>query len=394
MPTATAERVYNTKTVYQNNKPVNVLHIIKSLGRGGAETLLAETLNKHNKKLFNFHYIYFLPWKNQMVQELRNAGGRVVCLQAKTNVRIMLSIRHIIRYIRENEIRLIHCHLPISGIAARISGMIAGVPVIYTEHNKWERYHKITYWLNKLSFSRQQKVIAVSGEVERSIKRNYHGKFPEVKVIANGVDTHKYDPANEFSRDVRREFGIPPSAIVIGTTCVFRSQKRMDRWLEIAAAIHERHKSVHFIIVGDGVLHHEIHAKADSLNTASYVHFAGLQPEVRPFLKAMDIFMMCSDFEGLPIALLEAMSMECMPACTDAGGIVEVIRHNENGMLVPVDAPLQLEERIDACLTDRGLMQRLKRAARETVIESYGMSRMVNHIETLYHATIKRGTAR
>ncbi len=62
----------------------------------------------------------------------------------------------------------------------------------------------------------------------------------------------------------------------------------------------------------------------------------------------MDIFMMSSEFEGLPIALLEAMSMGCMPACTDAGGIPEVIKDNVNGLLVPVNNPLLLADRLAA----------------------------------------------
>ena len=57
--------------------PIPVLHLIKSLGRGGAETLLVETLNAHNKARFTFHYIFFLPWKNQLVAELELAGGIV-----------------------------------------------------------------------------------------------------------------------------------------------------------------------------------------------------------------------------------------------------------------------------------------------------------------------------
>src|SRR5688572_13247890 len=88
-----------------------VLHIIKSLGRGGAEMLLPETLSCHDQSKFEFHYIYFLPWKDQMVGALKHAGGKVRCFQANNNVQIMLQYRKVIRYIRENNISLIHAHL-------------------------------------------------------------------------------------------------------------------------------------------------------------------------------------------------------------------------------------------------------------------------------------------
>ena len=71
---------------------IKVLHIIKSLGRGGAEMLLPETLKLHNKEKFEFHYIYFLPWKDQMVEEIQEAGGIVSCLKAGNNLKIAFQV--------------------------------------------------------------------------------------------------------------------------------------------------------------------------------------------------------------------------------------------------------------------------------------------------------------
>jgi hypothetical protein len=74
-----------------------VLHIIKSLGRGGAEMLLQETLKQHDKSRFEFHYIYFLPWKDQMVAGLKNAGGLVTNIPAKNNKAIILQSKKIVK---------------------------------------------------------------------------------------------------------------------------------------------------------------------------------------------------------------------------------------------------------------------------------------------------------
>jgi glycosyltransferase involved in cell wall biosynthesis len=180
----TLDKTY-VRRLYQLQEPVPVLHIIKSLGRGGAEMLLPETLRQHDKQKFNFHYIYFLPWKDQMVSAIEKEGGTVVCIQAKNNAAILLAVRKIAAYVRKHKIQLIHCHLPWAGMAARLVGKLTGVPVVYTEHNKWERYHKLTYYMNKLSFSYQQRVIAVSAEVANSIKINYGKTKPRVQVVAN-----------------------------------------------------------------------------------------------------------------------------------------------------------------------------------------------------------------
>ncbi|WP_207512460.1 glycosyltransferase [Longitalea luteola] len=378
------------RQLYQEKEPIPVLHIIKSLGRGGAEMLLPETLRQHDKQQFKFHYIYFLPWKNQMVPAIEREGGMVTCISAKNNASILLAVRKIAAYVRTHNIQLIHCHLPWAGMAGRLAGRLTGVPVVYTEHNKWERYHKLTYYMNKLSFSSQQKVIAVSEEVANSIKTNYRKAKPPVQVVANGADTAKYARTQTVDRDIRKELNIPEKATVIGITCVFRAQKRLTTWLEIARALHTKHPDTYFIIVGDGPLRDEIHAKAKTLATDQFVFFAGLQAETRPYFTAMDLFMMSSEFEGLPIALLEAMSMNCVPACTAAGGIPEVIEDGVNGLLVPVNEPMQLVERLSRLLQQPNQLAQMKQAARETVINSFSMKKMVAELETIYNDLIKK----
>jgi glycosyltransferase involved in cell wall biosynthesis len=377
-------------TYVVDNNRIPVLHIIKSLGRGGAEILLPETLNKHDKERFQFHYLYFLPWKNQVVAEIQKAGGIVVCMPAKNNLQIMLKVRQIAAYVKQHNIQLIHCHLPWAGIVGRMVGKLTGVPVIYTEHNKWERYHKLTYYANKLSFSSQKKVIAVSGEVARSIQTHYRKKNPDVQVVLNGTDTDKFSPSVPVLRDIRKELNITAGTKVIGVACVFRAQKRLTTWLEIASRVHAQHPNTYFIVVGDGVLREEVFAKARELDTEKYVHFAGLQTDMRSYLKAMDIFMMSSEFEGLPIALLEAMSMECIPACTAAGGIPELVKDKENGILVPVTEPLQLVEKLNECLNNGDEMLRMKKEARKTVVDSFGMQKMVNELETIYSSILTK----
>jgi glycosyltransferase involved in cell wall biosynthesis len=367
---------------------IPVLHIIKSLGRGGAEILLPETLRRHNQQKYAFHYIYFLPWKNQVVADIEQAGGKVVCLPARGNMEMLMHVRRIVSYIKKHGIRLIHCHLPWAGIVGRLAGQLAGIPVVYTEHNKWERYHRLTYYANKFSFSRQQKVIAVSGEVAQSIKKHYGRSFPEVQVILNGIDTTRFARNIPLDRDVRQELGIAPDTIVIGIACVFRAQKRLTAWLEVAAQLHQEFPQLRFLIVGDGVLRNEINRKAQLLGSEAYVHFAGLQADTRPWLKAMDIFMMTSEFEGLPIALLEAMSMECMPACTAAGGIPELVHHHKNGLLAPVEDPLQLATLLAQCLNNPQQLAAMKKAARETVVTSFDMRKMVGELEDVYDQLI------
>jgi len=109
---------------------IKVLHIIKSLGRGGAEMLLPETLKLHDKEQFEFHYIYFLPWKNQMVESIENSGGIVNRFSAKNNIQLILQAKRIIRYCKKHHIQLIHCHLPWAGFVGRLVHKLSRIPAV------------------------------------------------------------------------------------------------------------------------------------------------------------------------------------------------------------------------------------------------------------------------
>jgi L-malate glycosyltransferase len=361
---------------------IKVLHIIKSLGRGGAEMLLPETLNIHDKEKFEFHYIYFLPWKDQMVRDIEKNGGKVTCLSSKNNFELLGKAGQILKYCKAHKIDLIHCHLPWAGFVGRIVFFKSKIPVVYTEHNMQERYHKITKVINNYSFNYQTLAIGVSNDVSNSIKSNINPKIP-VKTLLNGVNTKKFIRRGES--DVRRELNIPEDAIVIGNVAVFRFQKRIKEWLNVFHELSKQHSNLYGIIVGAGPLENEINEELERLNLQNRVFLPGLIEEVRPYFEAMNIFMMSSSFEGLPIALLEAMSMECAVVSTDAGGIKEVIRQDVDGLICKSDEWKNLVPLVGKLLEDSKKLEGLGKASRKRVLDKFSLKVMVHQLELYYN---------
>jgi L-malate glycosyltransferase len=371
------------------NRKIKVLHVIKSLGRGGAEMLLPETLRVHNKDQFEFHYIYFLPWKDAMVGSILEHGGKVTCIAARNNIELLFKSKAVAKYAKMHGMDLIHAHLPWAGIASRIAGKLSGVPVMYTEHNKQERYHIATRLANLFTLNWLKKVIAVSEDVEQSIRKHKKNLKASLITILNGVNTDRFAPGQFQREEVREKFNIPADAPVIGTIAVFRFQKRLDLWIEIAKKILEHRPEAHFIIVGDGPLKEQLLEKQKQLNFESRLHFAGTQTEVRPYLSTFDLYMMTSIFEGLPIALLEAMALECAVVSTNAGGIKEVIRPGIDGLLCEVEEPERLVEFAIELITDAKKRNALALQARKRVKEEFSMERMVKELEDVYKQEVK-----
>lgn len=364
---------------------IKVLHLIKSLGRGGAETLLVETLKKHDAGKYEFHFIYFLPWKNQLVEELKTNGGFVYNIPAKNNLKILFSAPKLINYCKENQINLIHCHLPWAGFLGRLVKNILKIPVFYTEHNKQERYHFLTKFLNKISFNQQSTAIAVSKDVEKSIQENIHPKIPVITVL-NGVNTDFYKEDVEIKNKIKAEFGIPEDAFVIGAICVFRVQKRLDKWLEIFSEVYKTNPKVRGILVGAGPTFDEVEKKRDELGLKDVVLMPGLKTNSSYWYKSFDIFLMSSAFEGLPLALLEAMSSSCAIVTTNAGGVKEVIRQEEDGLIRDVTDYALLSGDIQNLIGNTELLLKYKSAARKRVVEKFSIIEMVQQLENIYQS--------
>jgi glycosyltransferase involved in cell wall biosynthesis len=333
-----------------------------------------------------------MPVKDALVEPLRALGAEVNCFATPGVVSMMTACRRIALYCRREGIALLHCHLPLTGVIGRVAGLLAGIPVVYSEHSKQEGYHPLTRLASRLTWRWQKDVVAISEAVKKSIEHNLGARIP-IRVVLNGVDTRRFtrDPATGL--DVRRKIGIPDGAPVVGTVAVFRTPKRLDHWVDAARRVHRQLPDAHFIVVGDGPLMTEIREAARAAELTSAIHFAGLREDVRPWLSAMDVFMMTSEVEGLPLALLEAMAMECAAAATAVGGIPEVISDATVGVCVAPGEIHALSDRVAELLQCPEARQTMAKAGRQTVEQRFSIVRMTREIEAIYDLVLNGGHA-
>ncbi len=370
------------------HKKIKVLHLIKSLGRGGAEKLIPETALVHDQEKFNFHCLYFYHQENNIVDELENAGIKVHLIPSG-NLGLFFQVKRVSEFIKENEFDIIHAHLPWAGIMARFVGNLVNIPIVYTEHNTWERYNKLSYWGNRISFKKQDVAIAVSNEVALSMRLNSiwdpykRGGRMNLKVIQNGVNTEEFKRLETEDRR-RKQLGIPKEATVIGIVAVFRDQKRLWLWIEVALKILETCPETHFLLVGDGEWRGRLETQIKKSGKEAHFHLVGVQKGVIPYLSLMDIYLSTSEFEGLPIAMLEAMSCEVPVVATRAGGIGEVIQHGVQGYLSEIEEWEKLSDYSIELIQNPMIHQKMSQAARERVKEGFSMNRMVKQLEEVY----------
>jgi L-malate glycosyltransferase len=362
---------------------LRVFHLVKGLGRGGAETLLVRTAESSFETGRRSGYGYFLPWKDALVPELEAKGCLVRCFSARNPLEMLQRLPQLVLFLRDWRPDIIHCHLPLAGVIGRLAGSILNVPVVYTEHNLQERYHVLTRLANRVTWTMQSKVIAVSREVEDSIARSLPPRTP-VKTVLNGVDCATFVPRPDLGKEMRALLGVSQSDFLIGTVAVFRKQKRLDLWLEVAYKLSQEFPEVRFLLVGDGPERPVVEGLIARYGLSSRVVLPGLIDEVLPYISAMDIFFMSSDFEGLPIALLEAMACGLPAVATRAGGIGEVIRGPGQGLLSEKGDTATLVAHLTSLYRDRQMLNRIGDCGRQRVREAFSLKQMTGQIQEVY----------
>ena len=327
----------------------------------------------------------------RLANELRQLGIDVTVVDEATHnsleIVLMLS-----RYLIEHRIDVVHTHRYKDTVLGAIAAKIAGVPhVVRTMHGLrepmtvWNRfkfglYESIDNFMLRAAADR---VIAVSNRMSGALMANGL-KAARIATIHNGIDLRTIVPV-KAREEIRRELGLG-DAIVIGTAGRLDAVKGQDTLLHAAKLILEQEPRARFVIAGDGPLEHDLKALASRLGIDHACRFLGARSDVHAVIAAMDVFTLPSLSEGLPMAVLEAMSLSRPVVVSNVGGLPEVIRHRESGMLVP---PADANALASACLEltrDRGLAARVGAQARRVVESEFSHEHNGRALVDLYSA--------
>ena len=204
-----------------------------------------------------------------------------------------------------------------------------------------------------------------------------------IALVPNGVDTEYFAPATGDERAAaRRSLDLPQEATLFLFTGRLVQRKGVDLLLDALAGLDDT-TSLHVVILGDGDERAALEARADSLGVQDRVTFAGEDPEVRPWLAAADAFVFPSRLEGLPNALLEAMSAGLPVITTAIGGCTDVCEDG-SGLLVPKDDVTALRTAMHELAVDAALRARLASAARARIEAVFSFDRIVERLQGVY----------
>jgi L-malate glycosyltransferase len=210
-------------------------------------------------------------------------------------------------------------------------------------------------------YSRVAAIIAISRAVERALVES--GAAAErVTVIPSGIDlTRRVEPA---SRETLASLGVPPGAPVVVQVAQLVGHKDPLTFVAAVAALHRVFPEARAIMVGDGVLSDAVATAVRQAGLSSVLHLAGYRTDADRLIAAADVVTLSSREEGMGTVLLDAMAFGGVIAATAAGGIPEIVQDGVTGLLAPIGDGAALGASIARLLTDDGLVERLRAAAR------------------------------
>lgn len=293
-------------------------------------------------------------------------------------------------FLNNRGIRILHSHRYKENVLAAMLARRCRIPfVVRTQHGLPEPLAGLKHLKHRglqvldrfVAWHYTDRVISVSSEMCQHLARQIGAQ--KIVVIPNGVD-RSVVRSGFSAAEAKERLGIPADCVVAGAAGRLEPIKRLDIFLNAARIIAAEKPGVRFVIAGEGGELAKLRALAQSLKLSDRVLFLGHRDDVYDVLRAMDIIILCSDHEGMPMVLLEALSLGVVVVAREVGGLPEVIQNGVNGMIVSSGEPGALARACMQILDDEPFRARLAQAGALLVAEKYSSESTGAQVARLY----------
>ena len=295
---------------------------------------------------------------------------------------------------KQSKIDLVHTHKYKDTILAAPAAKLCGIPhVVRTVHGLREPFKGMqafkmnVYEAIERTIHRHcvDAIIGVSSQIERRYRAE--GAVSRVVCIRNGID---FDgrPSQVDRNRIRRDLGVDTGTCLIGTVGRLTPVKGLSYLLQSIPILLRQRANVRLLIVGDGVIRKDLEVQAHDLGISETVVFLGHREDTDELLQALDIFVLPSLNEGIPMALLEAMAASRAVVASRVGGIPEIVEDGVEGILVePMDVT-QLAESCGRLIESPEIAMKMGEQARKRVVQEFSAAAMADRVAGLYEELV------
>ncbi|MCK5596572.1 MAG: glycosyltransferase family 4 protein, partial [Candidatus Eisenbacteria sp.] len=374
-----------------------VLHLITRLIVGGAQENTIASVERVDPERYDSQ-LWIGPQTGSEGSLLADARSRGIVVRVLPNLvreinprRDALALVQLVRLLRRERFDIVHTHSSKAGILGRLAAKVAGVPhIVHTVHgwgfhDRMNPLLKNTYvTLEKMLQPWTRPLISVSNKTTRVGLDEGIGRPGAYRLIRSGIPLLRFFPDPKRGSEVRERLGLSADDIVVGSVGRLSPQKNPRDFVRVAELLSRGRENLRFVYVGDGPMRTEIERTLDSVGLSDRVLLLGIRDDVPDLLRAMDVFILTSLWEGLPRVVLQALATGVPVVAYDTAGIEEAVSEGKNGHLVaPGDVDGMLE-RLAPIVDDPDLRRRLSMAASGEFDASFTEDTMIRDLEDLY----------
>lgn len=365
---------------------VKVLNLVASTAMGGAERVILSIAGAIDRAVFDCRYCLFVDLRRpppELYEMLRNGKNELSTVEIRRPIEAG-QLRQLFAVVRKNRPQVLHTHGYRSDFLGLIAAKWMGIPAVSTVHGWTSATPRLRVYeaCHRKYLRYFDKVITVSQAIQQTLLES---GVPATKLVTlnNAINVGAF-PEGSDGDGFRLELAVGPGAKLIGTVGRLSVEKGLDYFLKAGAQIIARDPSVKLILVGEGPQQEELKALADALGISSSTIFCGYRRDVDRIYPALEMFVLPSLTEGIPIALLEAMAFSRPVIASRVGGVPEVIEDGVTGLLVSPKDLEQLTERMWRLLCSPEAATEMGRRARKCVESRFDTRAWIKTIEGIY----------
>jgi glycosyltransferase involved in cell wall biosynthesis len=368
---------------------LRILQVIPSLGIGGAEQMVGHLLLGLSKSHHVAGVSLYPPRESPVESRLRDARIPLWHLGKRKGFELRM-FPALARVLREFRPQVVHTHLSVLRYVLPAMLAYPTPVVVHTLHNLAEHEtDAIGRAIQRLVFRRAVLPVAISQEVAASVERFYGLK--SIAIIPNGITFDRYQSAQDDRARWRETEGFHRDSILF--TCVARLEPQKNPFLLLRAFAALNDARAHLVLLGSGSLMAPLKAHVHTHGLEGRVHVLGKRDNVRECLAASDVFVLSSNWEGNPLAVMEAMAAGLPVISTAVGGVPDLVQSGEQGILVPPEDFPAFTQAMRLLIDDPAKRTAMGCAARALASTAFRVERMVEGYTSLYRATLMAGSS-
>ncbi|MBU0468557.1 MAG: glycosyltransferase [Candidatus Omnitrophica bacterium] len=365
------------------NKHKNITHLIPTLGIGGAEKVVLNICKNYDKEKYAITVIYWLDHK-ELLNDFKETGVKVIKLDFKNTISLK-TVYKVCKILKTHSTDILHTHFFDADLIGFFASLITRVPLIINIHSypfPVERKHSFRYKILSLFV---KKVLCVSETVKIHVLKETNIKPDLIEVIHNGIELC---PENEKKdtqdiTDAKNSFRISRDNIIIGNISRLIADKGQKFLIQAIPLVLKQYPNLKVIIVGDGPLKSDLSELTKKLSLENIVIFTGTMTNIATLLNIFDIFVFPTFNEALGLTVLEAMAAAKPIIATNDAAIPELIKHNEEGLLVSPGNPKEIANALIFMIENPEKAKEFGLKAKEKV-KMFSAAIMVSKIQKVY----------